>query len=71
MVIFIISFIILLFVIFITLYKFYNSAVTEYNNAVEMFPTNLIASGMKYQLKLQFQANSQARNNISLEINHE
>ncbi|MEH1906154.1 LemA family protein [Nostoc sp.] len=27
--------------------RFYNSAVTEYNNAVEMFPTNIIALGMK------------------------
>lgn len=50
--------------------RFYNSAVTEYNNAVEMFPTNIIASGMKYQLKLQFKANLEARNNINIEINH-
>ncbi|MEH2378004.1 MAG: LemA family protein [Nostoc sp.] len=48
--------------------RFYNSAVTEYNNAVEMFPTNIIASGMRYQLKLQFQANAQARNNVNIEI---
>ncbi len=50
--------------------RFYNSAVTEYNNAVEMFPTNIIASWIKYQLKLQFQANPQARNNVNFEINH-
>jgi LemA protein len=50
--------------------RFYNSAVTEYNNAVEMFPTNIIASWMKYQLKLQFQANLQAKNNVTIEINH-
>ncbi|PHM09289.1 LemA family protein [Nostoc sp. 'Peltigera malacea cyanobiont' DB3992] len=48
--------------------RFYNSAVTEYNNAVEMFPTNIIASWMKYKLKLQFQANTQARNNVNIEI---
>lgn len=48
--------------------RFYNSAVTEYNNAVEMFPTNIIAWWMKYQLKLQFQANQQARNNVNIEI---
>ncbi|MEH2352137.1 LemA family protein [Nostoc sp.] len=48
--------------------RFYNSAVTEYNNAVEMFPTNIIASSMKYKLKLQFQANTQARNNVNIEI---
>ncbi|MEH2237122.1 LemA family protein [Nostoc sp.] len=50
--------------------RFYNSAVTEYNNAVEMFPTNIIASWMKYQSKLQFKANLEARNNINIEINH-
>ncbi|MEH2441220.1 LemA family protein [Nostoc sp.] len=49
--------------------RFYNSAVTEYNNAVEMFPTNIIASGMKYQLKLQFKANLQARENVNIQIN--
>ncbi|OYD89550.1 LemA family protein [Nostoc sp. 'Peltigera membranacea cyanobiont' 210A] len=50
--------------------RFYNSAVTEYNNAVEMFPTNIIASWMKYKLKLQFKANSEARNNVNFEINN-
>ncbi|MEH2166198.1 MAG: LemA family protein [Nostoc sp.] len=49
--------------------RFYNSAVTEYNNAVEMFPTNIIASWMKYQLKLQFKANVQARKNVNIQIN--
>ncbi|MBN3910458.1 MAG: LemA family protein [Nostoc sp. NMS1] len=49
--------------------RFYNSAVTEYNNAVEMFPTNIIAWWMKYQLKLQFKANPQAKNNVNIEIN--
>jgi LemA protein len=50
--------------------RFYNSAVTEYNNAVEMFPTNIIASWMKYQLKLQFKANLEAKNNVVVEIDH-
>ncbi|MDZ7964487.1 MAG: LemA family protein [Nostoc sp. DedSLP03] len=50
--------------------RFYNSAVTEYNNAVEMFPTNIIAWWMKYQLKLQFRANLQAKSNVIIEINH-
>jgi LemA protein len=46
--------------------RFYNSAVTEYNNAVEMFPTNFIASWMKYQLKLQFQTTSEERQNVNV-----
>ncbi|MEH2069138.1 MAG: LemA family protein [Nostoc sp.] len=50
--------------------RFYNSAVTEYNNAVEMFPTNIIASSMQYKLKLQFQANPQARNNTNIKIDN-
>lgn len=49
--------------------RFYNSAVTEYNNAVEMFPTNIIASWMKYELKLPFKANPQAKNNVNIQIN--
>ncbi|MGV0106762.1 LemA family protein [Nostoc sp. DSM 114160] len=50
--------------------RFYNSAVTEYNNAVEMFPTNIMALLMKYESKFQFKANPQARNNVNIEINH-
>lgn len=29
--------------------RFYNTAATEFNNAVEMFPSNLIASMLKYR----------------------
>ncbi|GAX44494.1 putative lemA protein [Tolypothrix sp. NIES-4075] len=46
--------------------RFYNTAVKEYNNVVEMFPTNLIASWMNYQLKVQFQATPQERQNVNL-----
>jgi len=33
----------------------YNAAVTDYNNAVEMFPTNLMAQVMNYQRKAVFE----------------
>ena len=33
----------------------YNASVTAYNNAVEMFPTNIVASVMKYQRKNVFE----------------
>ena len=33
----------------------YNAAVTDYNNAVEMFPTNLMAQMMNYQRKAVFE----------------
>ncbi len=46
--------------------RFYNSAVTDYNNAVEMFPMKYIASVMNYQLKSQFQATPQSRQNINI-----
>ncbi|MBD2299156.1 LemA family protein [Nostoc sp. FACHB-87] len=46
--------------------RFYNSAVTEYNNTVEMFPTNLFASWMNYQLKMQFQISSQDKQSVNV-----
>ncbi|WP_427162015.1 LemA family protein [Aliinostoc sp. HNIBRCY26] len=46
--------------------RFYNTAVTEYNNAVEMFPSNLIASWMQYRLKIQFQATPEARSRVNI-----
>jgi LemA protein len=46
--------------------RFYNTAVTEYNNAVEMFPTNLFASWMNYRLKVQFLTSPQERQNVNV-----
>jgi len=46
--------------------RFYNSAVTDYNNAMEIFPMKYIASVMNYQLKSQFQATPQSRQNINI-----
>lgn len=34
--------------------RFYNSAVTEYNNALEMFPTNLIAGSLGFRPRRLF-----------------
>jgi LemA protein len=41
----------------------YNAAVNDYNNAVEMFPTNIIASMMNYQRKNYFQIPQKERIN--------
>ncbi|BCL36704.1 LemA family protein [Nostoc sp. MS1] len=49
--------------------RFYNSAVTEYNNAVEMLPTKFIASWLNYQLKEPFRANLSAINKINMQLN--
>jgi LemA protein len=47
--------------------RFYNTAVTEYNNAIEMFPSNLIASPMNYRVKQVFVATSQERQNVDVD----
>ncbi len=46
--------------------RFYNSAVTEYNAALEMFPTNLFASSLNYQPKSQFKTTDQERGNVNV-----
>ncbi|WP_264321830.1 LemA family protein [Zarconia navalis] len=35
--------------------RFYNTSVTNYNNAIEMFPTNLVAAIMNYHRKKLFE----------------
>ncbi len=44
----------------------YNTAVTDYNNAIEMFPTNLVASMMNYQLKKVFEIAASERKNVDV-----
>lgn len=46
--------------------RFYNAAVTDYNNAVEMVPTNAIASSMNYRVKQLFEATEQERRNVDV-----
>ncbi len=42
----------------------YNAVVTAYNNAVEMFPTNLAASMMGYTTKNVFEISPEQRENV-------
>lgn len=44
----------------------YNQAVTDYNNAIEMFPTNFMASAMNYREKDVFEITQQERENINV-----
>jgi len=44
----------------------YNAAVTDYNNAVEMFPTNILASMMNYQRKKVFEIPDTERQNVDV-----
>jgi len=42
----------------------YNTSVTSYNNAVEMFPTNLIATMIDYKTKPMFEAVVSEKENV-------
>ena len=44
----------------------YNQSVTDYNNAVEMFPTNLLANFMKLERKNVFSAPVAERENVDV-----
>jgi LemA protein len=46
--------------------RFYNSAATEYNSALEMFPSNIFATSMNYKPRQLFQANAQERQNVNV-----
>lgn len=47
--------------------RFYNSAVTDYNNALEMFPSNIVARMMKLEKKEVFNIPEAERKNISVQ----
>ena len=44
----------------------YNAAVTNYNNAIEMFPTNMMASMMNYKRKHVFEIPEEERKNVDV-----
>ena len=44
----------------------YNQAVTDYNNAIEMFPTNFMANAMSYQAKEVFEIYENERQNVNV-----
>jgi LemA protein len=44
----------------------YNAAVTDYNNAVEMFPTKVMAQLMNYRTKRVFTIGSTERQNVNV-----
>jgi LemA protein len=45
----------------------YNAAVTDYNNGVEMFPTNLIAGVMSFKRKNVFEIPDVQRENVDVD----
>jgi LemA protein len=44
----------------------FNAAVTDFNNAVEMFPTNIVAGMMNYKRRPLFEAAEQERKNVEV-----
>jgi LemA protein len=44
----------------------YNQAVTDYNNALEMIPTNILANMMHYQRKQVFEITEDERKNVNV-----
>ncbi|PHQ64638.1 MAG: LemA family protein [Sulfurimonas sp.] len=44
----------------------YNQAVTDYNNAIEMIPTNFMASAMAYKRKQVFEIVERERKNVNV-----
>jgi len=44
----------------------YNQAVTDYNNAIEMIPTNMMASAMNYKRKEVFEISEGERKNVNV-----
>jgi LemA protein len=46
--------------------RFYNAAVTEYNNALEMFPSNLVANYLRYQQQELFVTPVEERKNVNV-----
>ncbi len=44
----------------------YNASVTDYNNAIEMFPSNIVASIINYKTKTVFAVEEQERKNVDV-----
>jgi len=45
--------------------RFYNAAVTEYNNGIQMFPSSIIAKIFGFKLRQVFEANESEKQSIS------
>jgi LemA protein len=48
--------------------KYYNAVVRNYNNKVEMIPSNIVASIMKFKTKEMYEIDSNKKNNVKVEI---
>lgn len=48
--------------------KYYNGTVKNYNNKVQMFPSNIVAKILGYKAKNMFKANENERENVKIEL---
>ena len=48
--------------------KYYNATVRDFNNKVEMFPSNVIAKIFGYKSKNMFEANEEERQNVKVSL---
>lgn len=48
--------------------KYYNAVVRDYNNKVEMVPSNIIAKIFGYKTKAMFETVTEERNNVKVEM---
>lgn len=48
--------------------KYYNATVREFNNKVQMFPSNIIAMLFGYKARVMFEANEEERKNVKVSL---
>ena len=48
--------------------KYYNGTVRDFNNKVEMFPSNVVAMIFGYKVKKMFEANVEERENVKVSL---
>ena len=48
--------------------KYYNGTVRDYNNKVQMFPSNIIAKLLGYKVKNMFEISEEEKQNIKIEL---
>ena len=48
--------------------QFYNDIVMKYNNKIEMFPSNIVASMFKFKAQAFFEVNEEERHNVKVQF---
>lgn len=48
--------------------KYYNGTVRNYNNKIQMFPSNIIASTFGFKEEKMFETNSEEKNNVKVDL---